>query len=56
METAVKRPKITRNRAVQVYVSMDEDEMIQWAADKVGISKAAYIRMVALKAAAEEIS
>lgn len=54
---AVKKPsKKVRKRQIQIYVSEDEDEQLEWAATEIGIPKASYVRMVALKDAKEVIS
>lgn len=42
-----------RGKLLQTKVSLNEDERITWAAQEVGINKASFIRMAALKLAKE---
>ena len=54
MDTAIKEPvKKARTVKLTVYVSIEEDEQLQWAADEVGITKSSYVRMTSLKDAKE---
>lgn len=50
-----KRSKPVRKTQIQTYVTEAENEQLQWAADELGITKAAFIRMMSLKAAKEVI-
>lgn len=56
MDPKVKPHKKKRDKQLQFYVSVEEDEQLQWAANEIGITKSSYIRMVALKAAKAVIS
>lgn len=45
-----------RTKKLTVYVSEDEDEQLQWAANEIGITKSSYVRMIALKDAKAVLS
>lgn len=46
-----KSDRTSRTKQIQTYVSKDEDELLSWASEQVGITKAAFLRMAALKEA-----
>lgn len=53
----MERPaKKVRNINISFTVTEDEDEQLKWASDELGLTKASYIRMIAVQDAKKVIS